>query len=141
MSKFFTPPPKSDKKVYKKWLLLSFKGRANRSQIFWGHIYIVLAIMLFALPFFLMGIADQIFQYNYPGEYNFKNLYFVGGVIAMVLGILPWISLSALIAKRLHDIGLSAKWGFLIPLLLLLPVVPLYLWPSQKKDNKWGPVT
>ena len=65
-------------------------------------------------------------------------------LLALLAGLVPGIAISV---RRFHDIGLSGWFYlvmFVVGLLLagsvMILAIVLGLIPSQKRENKWGPV-
>lgn len=112
---------------------LNFSGRARRKEfwgfcLFWTIGFIVLAVAGLVVD---LGVSDLASN----GE-PFVMLSLV--VLFTVLTILPWI---ALLARRLHDIGMTGWLAILcfIPSLGWLVTVVFGLIPTQAGANRWGP--
>jgi uncharacterized membrane protein YhaH (DUF805 family) len=60
-------------------------------------------------------------------------------VVFVLATLLPGLGLAV---RRQHDIGLSGWYSLfvLVPSLGSLVLLVFSLIPSQKRDNKWGPV-
>jgi uncharacterized membrane protein YhaH (DUF805 family)/cold shock CspA family protein len=112
----------------------NFRGRARRKE-YWGYVLFMTILMVIALG---IGIALDSNAGNLDGtEIPAVTLAAVGLLILATL--LPGIALTV---RRQHDIGLSG-WFYLlilVPYVGSLIVFVFTLIPSQKHDNKWGPV-
>jgi uncharacterized membrane protein YhaH (DUF805 family)/cold shock CspA family protein len=112
----------------------NFRGRARRKE-YWGYVLFLTILMVIAIA---IGISLDSNSGNLVGE----ELP-VATVVAVVLLILAtFIPGIALTVRRQHDIGLSG-WFYLlvlVPYVGGLIVFVFTLIPSQKHDNKWGPV-
>jgi uncharacterized membrane protein YhaH (DUF805 family) len=99
------------------WFFLSFNGRISRQE-YWLGMFATIAIELLVVhvlqnagsstgPFyFTSGAATSAYE---------KQLYLTAGMSKLVAaGILLW-PCGALLLKRMHDIGLSAKWLLAMP--------------------------
>ncbi len=112
---------------------VNFRARARRKE-FWGFVlFVYLGLAVLAAIGFGLDFA--------LGNIDYEEPYITGGIV--VLGwlaiILPSISVMV---RRQHDIGLSG-WFFLlffIPYVGGLILFVFALIPSQKHENKWGPV-
>lgn len=114
---------------------VTFRTRARRKEywgyyLFWAISAVALAIIGFAIDGALgnldAGMEEPIAGFALPGLFVLATL-------------LPSIAVTI---RRIHDLGLSG-WFYL---LILLPYVGgliifvFTLIPSQKHENKWGPV-
>ena len=83
----------------------------------------------------LMGIADSPFVSD-------DCVFFIGTYLVPVFGNLFIIALCAAAARRLHDIGLSGAWAFLVPVpgLNLLLIAYLLLAPRKAGSSGWADV-
>ncbi len=75
---------------------LDFRGRAPRAEIVTATVVPQFAVALVALPIHMLLAED------------------IGRWASMILQWLALIPLPALVARRLHDMGRSARWGFLL---------------------------
>lgn len=97
----------------------NFDGRSRRSAVLWIFLFDFIATIGLGILGSLVG-----------------DLGILVGIFHVAV-IVPWI---ALLARRLHDIGLSGWWQ----LLLLIPLVSLVLLlilviSSSSSSNRWGP--
>ncbi len=116
----------------------NFRGRARRKE-YWGY-YLFWFLMMVAVTAVGVGIdaARGGFDPNGPGPIA---IWVLPGLFYLAT-LLPFIALTV---RRHHDVGLS---GWFVLLFFALSVVyiggiillVIALIPSQKHDNKWGPV-
>lgn len=117
-----------------------FRGRASRKE-YWGFaLFYTLAIFLLALAG--LAIDAAVGNFDYGAEAPVATIVIL--LLVMLAGLLPGIAVAV---RRFHDIGL-AGWFYLgmvvVGLLLagsvVILAIVLGLIPSQKRENKWGPV-
>ncbi|PHV11115.1 DUF805 domain-containing protein [Chitinimonas sp. BJB300] len=123
------------------FLGFSYEGRINRMR------YMTYSVLIYAPILGLLLVSTIV-----------EGL--IGGTLAIAIGIIGTILLGWLVlrtmALRLHDLGLSGKWLWLLPtsLLMLLTGSPiaaailglligfatlvLCVWPGQRSDNLYG---
>ncbi|MGE0501152.1 MAG: DUF805 domain-containing protein [Rhizobiaceae bacterium] len=113
----------------------NFRGRARRKE-YWGF-FLFWWIAVFVLSFAGMTLD---FAVGNLGGYDDNPIITIGVIVLLIVAsFLPGLAMSV---RRQHDIGLSG-WFYL---LILVPYVGgliifvFSLIPSQKHDNKWGPV-
>ena len=112
----------------------NFRGRARRKE-YWGYVlfYTILLMIVTAV-----GISFDNSTGNLTGQ-EIPTVTIVAVGLFLLATFIPGL---ALIVRRQHDIGLSG-WFYLlilIPYVGGLIVFVFTLIPSQKHDNKWGPV-
>ena len=112
----------------------NFRGRARRKE-YWGYVlfYTILLMIVTAV-----GISFDNSTGNLAGQ-EIPTATIVAVGLFLLATFIPGL---ALIVRRQHDIGLSG-WFYLlilIPYVGGLIVFVFTLIPSQKHDNKWGPV-
>lgn len=113
----------------------NFRGRARRKE-YWAF-YLFWAIAFFALLGVGVALDEASGNFESDSSAPLASLGLLGLFIAATL--LPSIAVTV---RRIHDLGLSG-WFYL---LIFLPYVGgliifvFALIPSQKHDNKWGPV-
>lgn len=96
-----------------------FEGRARRRE-FW---YTTLFISLISIPFELMKDSGLVF----------KAL----NLIVNLVFLIPSISVTV---RRLHDIGKSGKWIFLMFTIVGIPILLYFhILDSQPGYNEYGP--
>lgn len=112
---------------------VNFRSRARRKE-FWGFVLFVY------LGLAILGVIGVALDFAI-GNIDYEEPYITIGVV--VLGwlaiILPSISIMV---RRQHDIGLSG-WFYLLVFVPYVGGLILFVFaliPSQKHDNKWGPV-
>lgn len=114
----------------------NFRDRARRTE-YWGF------ILFYILALFAAGIVGAIID-TALGLMNDTGPVFTGILVGvLMLGmIVPSLAVNV---RRFHDVGLS---GWLYVLFIVLSVVyigsiiifVISVLPSQKHDNKWGPI-
>jgi uncharacterized membrane protein YhaH (DUF805 family)/cold shock CspA family protein len=112
----------------------NFRGRARRKE-YWGYVlfYTILLMIVTAV-----GISFDNSTGNLTGQ-EIPTVTIVAVGLFLLATFIPGL---ALIVRRQHDIGLSG-WFYLlilIPYVGGLIVFVFTLIPSQKHDNKWGPL-
>ena len=118
----------------------NFHGRARRKE-YWGFgLFYTLGIVL------LLGIGlaidEAVGNFDYGSQAPVATIVMV--TLAVLAGFLPGIAISV---RRFHDIGLSGWFylvmfviGFALGGIVAILAIVLGLIPSQKRENKWGPV-
>ena len=112
----------------------NFRGRARRKE-YWGYVlfYIIAAVVIGTVALFLDGSVGNLDG----GEIPVVTL----GLFGLFV-LATFIPSLAITIRRQHDIGLSG-WFYLlilIPYIGWLIILVFTLIPSQRHDNKWGPV-
>jgi uncharacterized membrane protein YhaH (DUF805 family)/cold shock CspA family protein len=117
----------------------NFQGRSGRKE-YWAYIlfWVISMVVLVMTGFTLDGAVGNLDS----GEPWLTGLFLVGPVLATVV---PW---AALLARRMHDLGMSGWFCllvlgsqlFLLPLGLLLVIV-FGMIPADPNGNRWGPGT
>ena len=119
---------------------VNFHGRARRKE-YWGFgLFYTLGMAL------LLGIGlaidAAIGNFDYGSEAPVATIVVV--ILGVLAGFLPGIAISV---RRFHDIGLSGWFylvmfviGFVLGGIVAILAIVLGLIPSQKRENKWGPV-
>lgn len=115
-----------------------FRGRARRKE-YWGYclFWFVGFVLVAAVGFFADGARGG-FDPNGSGPIAI----IVAAGLFYLVTLLPYVALTV---RRHHDVGLSGWFVLLFFLLSLvyfggLILLVIALIPSQKHDNKWGPV-
>lgn len=120
--------------------LLSFQGRSSRAELWW--------VMIFELILFL--IAGQLIEYFLPDPRTHQFMYSTDeaftealklhAIVNQVVLLLISLFFLSLYVRRLHDIGLSGWWMFMvaIPFIGAGVFFVAMLFPSQHKTNKYG---
>lgn len=112
---------------------VNFRARARRKE-FWGFvlfIYLGIAVLI------AIGVGIDFAIGNMDYEEPYATM-IIGG-LAWLAVILPSISVMV---RRQHDIGLSG-WFYLLILVPYVGGLILLVFafiPSQKHENKWGPL-
>jgi uncharacterized membrane protein YhaH (DUF805 family) len=111
----------------------NFGGRARRKEI-WGF-YLFYVVVLTVLICAGLAIDAALGNLDQNGP--------IGTVVLLVpFTLVTFVPYVALVVRRLHDIGLSG-WFFLLiflPYIGSLVILVFAFIPSQKHENKWGPV-
>ncbi len=103
----------------------TFSGRAQRSE-YWFF------ILFYLIGFILLAVIDGIIGTLSPEV----GIGILSGIF-MLIHILPSIGVSV---RRLHDIGKSGWWYFLVIIPLVGPIVLLiFMATDSKEDNQYGP--
>jgi uncharacterized membrane protein YhaH (DUF805 family)/cold shock CspA family protein len=114
---------------------LNFRGRAHRAE-YWSYALfwlLALGLVMAVGLFFDGGLRD------FRAAAEAPAITLVLSVVFVVATFLPSLGLAI---RRQHDIGLSGWYSLfvLIPSLGSLVLLAFSLIPSQKRDNRWGPV-
>lgn len=121
----------------------NFSGRARRKE-FWGF-YLVMTLI-----WIVIGVVFVVL-FGLTGA-NFENPTASGtgiflAILAGLFGLISIIPGFAILARRLHDLGLSGWWvlaGFLVSLIPFIAVLTTIAWivigclDSQPNENKYG---
>lgn len=113
----------------------NFRGRARRKE-YWGF-YLFWAILMALVAGAGFGVDGVLGNLETGDGYPVAGLSVLG--LLVLAGLVPCIAVTV---RRIHDLGLSG-WFYL---LILLPYVGgliifvFTLIPSQKHENRWGPV-
>jgi uncharacterized membrane protein YhaH (DUF805 family)/cold shock CspA family protein len=112
----------------------NFRGRARRKE-YWSYVLFmtILLLIVVAVAIIFDGNAG-----NFGGDEIPAATMTAAGLLVLAT-LIPGIALTV---RRQHDIGLSG-WFYLlilVPYVGGLIVFVFTLIPSQKHDNKWGPV-
>ena len=113
----------------------NFRTRARRKE-YWGY---VLFLFLAFILLFAGGVAIDFALGNleFGDEVPFATIGISG--IVILASVIPSIAMAV---RRQHDIGLSG-WFFLlifVPYVGNLIMLVFALIPSQRHENRWGPV-
>ena len=106
-----------------------FNGRARRKE-YWMWTLSVTIIFIFAM------IMDNLFGLNFElmgQDLGYGWIYLVAGIAHLIPGL-------AVVVRRLHDVGKSGWFYFivLIPIIGVLWLLILLCTDGKKEDNKWG---
>ncbi|MDN5928196.1 MAG: DUF805 domain-containing protein [Hyphomicrobiales bacterium] len=113
----------------------NFRGRAHRAE-YWSYALfwlVALALVIAVGLVFDGGLTD------FRAAVQAPTITLTLSVVFVLATLLPGLGLAV---RRQHDIGLSGWYSLfvLIPSLGSLVLLAFSLIPSQKRDNKWGPV-
>ncbi len=119
---------------------VNFRGRARRKE-FWGY-FLFYWLGLVVLSAIAVAVDFGLGNFDSSSEWPFVS---VGTVV--VVQFATFLPSIAMMVRRLHDIGLSG-WFVLFPIVLSVVfsvvgaviTVVFGLVPTQKHENKWGPV-
>lgn len=111
---------------------VNFRDRARRKE-YWG--FVLFSLLAMIAGGIAGGILDGLFGFL-GDEPVFAPL--GAGIVSLAL-LLPGLAVTI---RRIHDIGLSGWFVLvgLIPTIGNLILLVFALIPSQKHDNRWGPV-
>jgi uncharacterized membrane protein YhaH (DUF805 family) len=106
-----------------------FNGRARRKE-YWMWTLSVTIIFIFAM------IMDNLLGLNFElmgQDLGYGWIYLVAGIAHLIPGL-------AVVVRRLHDVGKSGWFYFivLIPIIGVLWLLVLLCTEGKKEDNKWG---
>jgi uncharacterized membrane protein YhaH (DUF805 family)/cold shock CspA family protein len=118
----------------------NFRGRARRKE-YWGFaLFYTLGMIL--LTTVGLAIDAEVGNFDYSSEAPVVTIVVV--LLALLASLVPGIAISV---RRFHDIGLSGWFylvmfvvGLLLAGVVMILTIVLGLIPSQKRENKWGPV-
>ncbi len=118
----------------------NFRGRARRKE-YWGFaLFYTLGMILLSV----VGVAIDAATGNFDYGLEVPIATIVLMLVAVLAGALPGIAISV---RRFHDIGLSGWFylamfvlGLLLAGSVMILAIVLGLIPSQRRENKWGPV-
>ena len=101
-----------------------FRGRSSRAAYWWTFLISVIIV------FVLGGISASIWDLDSNDTGPLESIYLIAYLIPS----------SALGVRRLHDVGRSGKWIFIV--VTGVGILLLLFWAfsrSRPEDNKWGP--
>jgi uncharacterized membrane protein YhaH (DUF805 family) len=109
------------------WVLFGFSGRIARQSFILG--------ILFMMSLFTVVIARIVAVEGRDGSTAFWGLVF------LALGAASVVSMLAMAAKRLHDLGFTGFFAVLvlIPGIDLIVMILLMVLPSEPATNAYGP--
>mgnify|MGYP005813796595 CR=1 FL=1 len=116
----------------------TFRGRARRKE-YWAFV-LFWTLALIAVSFAGLMIDALVGNFDPYGDGPIVVLVVAG--LAVLVGLLPGMAVTV---RRFHDVGMSG-WFYLLFLVLSfvtiggLIIFVVTLIPTQKRDNKWGPV-
>jgi len=116
----------------------TFRGRARRKE-YWGFVlFSTLALILLSFA----GLMVDAMLGNFDPYGNGPVAILVVAGLAVAVGFLPGIAVTI---RRFHDVGMSGWFYLLFVVLSLFTIGSLIIFvvtliPSQKRDNKWGPM-
>ena len=121
----------------------NFKGRGRRSEFWWFFLVcgIIIGIFQTILSNFLIYICDNDNDYFFNCKIEIKNntTFYICLIAFLLVEIILSIPLLAASTRRLHDVGYSGWYNFLI----LIPIINFflcYLWvlDSDMLPNNYG---
>ena len=101
-----------------------FRGRSSRAAYWWTFLISVIIV------FVLGGISASIWDLDSNDTGPLESIYLIAYLIPSI----------ALEVRRLHDVGRSGKWIFIM--VTGVGILLLLFWAfsrSRPEDNKWGP--
>lgn len=116
----------------------TFRGRARRKE-YWGFV-LFWTLALIAISFAGILIDALLGNFDPYGDGPIAVIVLVG--LALLVGLLPGVAVTV---RRFHDVGMSGWFYLLFFALSFITVGGLIIFvvtliPSQKRDNKWGPM-
>jgi uncharacterized membrane protein YhaH (DUF805 family)/cold shock CspA family protein len=118
----------------------NFRGRARRKE-YWGFaLFYSLGMILLIVAG--LAIDAEAGNFDYGSEAPVATI--VIALLALLTSLVPGIAISV---RRFHDIGLSGWFylamfviGLLLGGIIMFLAIVLGLIPSQRHENKWGPL-
>ncbi len=116
----------------------TFSGRARRKEYWAFVLFSTLALIALGIAGFAVDAALG----NFDPYGDGPVAVIVVVLLAVAAGLLPGIAVTV---RRFHDVGMSG-WFYLLFFVLSfftiggLIILVVTLIPSQKRDNKWGPI-
>lgn len=116
----------------------TFRGRARRKE-YWA--FVLFSTLALAAVSFAGLMIDAVLG-NFDPYGNGPIAIIVSVALAILVGLLPGIAVTV---RRFHDVGMSG-WFYLLFLALSfftiggLIILVVTLIPSQKRENRWGPI-
>lgn len=129
----------------------TFSGRARRSEFWWFYLLgVILNASFTGLSKWKMAKIAAIESAAFSGtDYNslmaqaesVDSIFFPCAIILGVIGLILFIPMLAAWVRRLHDVGKSGHWLWLILLCGVGGLVPLIMCisDSQPGENQYGP--
>ena len=116
----------------------TFRGRARRKE-YWGFV-LFSTLALIVLSFAGLMVDAMLGNFDPYGSGPVGILIALG--LAILVGFLPGLAVTV---RRFHDVGMSGWFYLLFVVLSLFTIGGLIIFvvtliPSQKRENKWGPV-
>lgn len=111
----------------------NFRGRARRKEYWSYYLFWMIAFIVICLA----GAAVDGAMGNFDNE-----MPIVTTIVAVLFVLGTFIPGLAMVVRRQHDIGLSG-WFYLLVLLPYVGGLIIFVFsliPSQRHENKWGPV-
>jgi uncharacterized membrane protein YhaH (DUF805 family) len=122
-----------------------FRGRARRKE-FWSFacLYVVLVVAATIAGLVADTLLDNLHQVQAGGgaDSSFKGEPWITLTVWVVLALASVVPILSLTVRRIHDIGLPGWFVLLgfVPSIGNLIMIVFTLVPSQRHDNRWGPV-
>jgi uncharacterized membrane protein YhaH (DUF805 family)/cold shock CspA family protein len=116
----------------------TFRGRARRKEYWAFVLFSTLALVVLSFA----GVMIDALAGNFDPYGDGPIAVLVVAGLAIAVGFLPGLAVTV---RRFHDVGMSGWFYLLFVVLSLftiggLIILVVTLIPSQKRDNKWGPV-
>lgn len=117
----------------------TFTGRARRAEFWWFYLFMALVGIAFAFVTVIIAAVTVGFaESSEPSGGAIAALIITLG-LCVAIGVVLYIPFLAVYARRLHDMGQTGHWLWLI--LAGLEIVPfvMALFDSERRTNAWGP--
>ena len=117
----------------------NFKGRARRSEFWWFTLFNFLIGMVFNL--ILYSIVGTDVKAIIQNGGNIPTSYYIINIISTIYSLAILVPSLAVTVRRLHDVGRSG-WFFFLILVPIIGWIILLVWhftDSQPGTNQWGP--
>jgi len=123
----------------------SFQGRASRSEFWWFYLFMIIANVVIAIPYYI-GLAQSAGSMTtdpMTGEMtggSLSGLAIFGIILLAIWGLATIIPIISVSVRRLHDGGRSGWWWWLNLLCFIGPIIVLifYILPGTPGPNRFG---
>jgi uncharacterized membrane protein YhaH (DUF805 family)/cold shock CspA family protein len=114
---------------------VNFRGRARRKE-YWGYVLFMLILMTIVIG---VAVSVDVNLGNLGAGNELPVITVSATLLFILLTMLPSIAVTV---RRQHDIGVSG-WFYLLVLVPYVGSMIIFVFtliPSQRHENKWGPV-
>ncbi len=119
----------------------TFSGRASRSEFWFFRLFVILVLLVSALPFFVFGELNAHREPNFAANPVQTILSLLGGLILLIVVAGSIIPLIAVAVRRVHDTNASG-WFVLIWYVPYIGSLVSLVWaclPGTAGENNYGP--